>query len=142
MPDSSQPTPPRHQPAPDSFLNSATPTDGLPAANTLPALATPASVSRTANSDLFISSLPLDSTSTDSPAQQDNPEGWARDCGSWRYGSDPHRVHHRNDWPHSSKAAVCAPCTVRRPSADLDHRGAVNWRTFRLGPPATQRPNG
>ena len=54
MPDSSQPTPPLHHAAPDSFLNSATPIAGLSAANAAPAPNMPASASMTAKNDFFI----------------------------------------------------------------------------------------
>src|SRR5690606_41184544 len=49
MPDNSQPTPPRHHAAPDSFLNSATPTAGLPAAHAAPAPIRPASATAARN---------------------------------------------------------------------------------------------
>ena len=55
MPDSSQPTPPRHQPAPDSFLNSATPMAILPpAARTGPAPKTPPTTSAKPRTHCFI----------------------------------------------------------------------------------------
>src|SRR5262245_9523353 len=57
MPASSQPTPPLHQPAADSFLNSATPTAGLPpAAN---ALTLKPATSAKARMHFFMYFLPL-----------------------------------------------------------------------------------